>query len=95
VVVETVQENTETDIEDETLLPSFGVIYEPARNMKLRFSWSRTLARPTFRELAPVATEEFIFGDQYLGNPDLTLSKIENYDARSACSGRSCETRSS
>src|SRR6185295_6373657 len=32
--------------------------------------------------LAPVATEEFIFGDEYVGNPALRLSRITNYDLR-------------
>jgi TonB-dependent receptor len=50
--------------------------------MNVRASWSRTLARPTFRELAPVATEEFLFGDEFLGNPKLRLSRIQNYDLR-------------
>jgi TonB-dependent receptor len=71
-----------TDLEDETVLPSINFIYEVIPDMKLRASWSRTLARPTFRELAPVITEEFILGDEFIGNPDLALSKIDNYDLR-------------
>nr|MCU0254316.1 TonB-dependent receptor [Acidobacteriota bacterium] len=38
--------------------------------------------RPTYRELAPVATEEYLAGDEFLGNPDLKLSSIANYDLR-------------
>ncbi len=70
------------DIEDTLYLPALSAVWEPATRMNVRLSWSRTLARPTFRELAPVATEEFIFGDEYIGNPDLTLSHITNYDLR-------------
>ena len=65
-----------------TLLPSVGVIWEIQAGMNLRGTWSKTIARPTFRELAPVATEEFIFGDEFVGNPDLILSSIENWDLR-------------
>ena len=81
-IVSVPQDETNVDIKDTALLPSVGVVYEVIPNMNLRASWGRTIARPTFRELAPVATEEFIFGDEYIGNPTLTLSHITNYDVR-------------
>lgn len=70
------------EIDEGALLPSVGLIYELPRGMKLRANWSETFARPTFRELAPVATEEFIQGDEFVGNPELRLSEITNYDLR-------------
>ncbi|HZN55253.1 MAG TPA: TonB-dependent receptor [Candidatus Polarisedimenticolaceae bacterium] len=70
------------DIDEGDLLPSIGAIWEIRPEMRLRASWAKTIARPTFRELAPVATEEFIFGDEFVGNPHLTLSSIENWDLR-------------
>jgi outer membrane receptor protein involved in Fe transport len=70
------------DISEPRLLPALGAIWSPTPSMKVRAAWSRTLARPTFRELAPIATEEFLFGDEFLGNPDLVLSEIENLDLR-------------
>lgn len=76
------QELAATDIEDMSVLPSLGTVWEILPNMKLRGSVSRTVARPTFRELAPVATEEFIDGDEFVGNPNLRISKITNYDLR-------------
>jgi TonB-dependent receptor len=75
-------EEAATDLEDSDVLPSVSLVLKPNDGMNVRASWSRTLARPTYRELAPVATEEFIFGDEYFGNPDLVLSTIENYDLR-------------
>lgn len=69
-------------IDDSIWLPSLSAIWELHERMNLRFAWSRTIARPTFRELAPVATEEFLAGDEFMGNPDLTLSTIRNYDVR-------------
>ncbi len=81
-IIDVPAEDAATDLEDETVLPSVNFIYEVVPDMKVRLSWSRTLARPTFREMAPVITEEFILGDEFIGNPDLTLSKIENYDLR-------------
>ncbi|HXV77803.1 MAG TPA: TonB-dependent receptor, partial [Candidatus Polarisedimenticolaceae bacterium] len=70
------------DIDESFWLPAAGLIWEVAPRMKTRASWSRTIARPTFRELSPVGTEEFLAGDTFVGNPDLVLSEIENYDLR-------------
>jgi len=69
-------------IDEDDVLPSVNLIWDMTEQMKLRASWSRTIARPTFRELAPVATEEFIFGDEFVGNPELMMSSITNYDLR-------------
>lgn len=75
-------ENTTADIDETSVLPSVGLVYEVIPSMKLRLTWSETIARPTFRELSPVATAEFLDGDNFVGNPDLVLSEIENWDLR-------------
>lgn len=68
---------------DEThVLPALGASWEIRQAMHLRFSWSSTIARPTFRELAPVATAEFLAGDQFIGNNELRISDITNWDLR-------------
>lgn len=76
------QEVASAHIDEHSVLPSVGVIVAIKPEMKLRAAWSRTIARPTFRELAPVATEEFLAGDEFVGNTDLELSDITNYDLR-------------
>jgi TonB-dependent receptor len=76
------QDEASANIDDADILPSVGLIYSITPEMKLRGTWSRTIARPTFRELAPVATEEFLAGDEFVGNVDLQLSHITNYDLR-------------
>jgi TonB-dependent receptor len=81
-IVRVPQEEATASVDEGAWLPAIGVIFEAKPGQNVRLSWSRTLARPTFRELAPVATEEFIFGDEYIGNQDLTLSRITNLDAR-------------
>ena len=81
-VVTVPQEEAASEISQADLLPALGATWEITAGMNLRASWSRTIARPTFRELAPVATEEFIFGDEFIGNPDLVLSRIVNSDLR-------------
>lgn len=48
----------------------------------LRFGFSQTLARPTFRELAPFPS--FFFTGDYvlIGNPELKRTLIQNFDVR-------------
>ncbi len=52
------------------------------RNMKLRMSYNMTLARPTFRELAPFAADDFFLKATIVGNPNLEITKIHNLDLR-------------
>ena len=75
-------ERATADIDETFWLPAVSLIWEPIDNMKTRAAWSRTIARPTFRELSPVGTEEFLAGDTFVGNPALVLSEIGNYDLR-------------
>jgi TonB-dependent receptor len=76
------EEDAKANIRDASWLPSLNLVWEIVEKMNLRAAYSKTVARPTFRELAPVATQEFLAGDEFLGNPDLILSKIRNYDLR-------------
>jgi len=46
------------------------------------FAWSRTVARPTFYEYAPVEIQDQSTGDIIIGNPDLTDTLITNFDLR-------------
>lgn len=48
----------------------------------LRLSLARTLARPEYRELAPLTTRDVIGGVLLRGNPDLVRTRIDNLDAR-------------
>jgi outer membrane receptor protein involved in Fe transport len=56
-----------TDLDESDILPSAALTWKPMRNMNVRAVWAQTIARPNFRELAPVSTEEFIDGDEFLG----------------------------
>ena len=51
-------------------------------NVNFRFAWSQTLARPSFKEMGPVLTKDFTSDEYFVGNPDLQLSKANNYDFR-------------
>ena len=47
-----------------------------------KWRYSQTLARQTFRELTPVLQQEYLGGPIYIGNPDLQMSRLKNYDLR-------------
>jgi outer membrane receptor protein involved in Fe transport len=57
-------------------------VYDLAPNMKVRGTWSQTIARPTFLELAPVITYDFVTGENVVGNKDLRIAHIVNTDLR-------------
>lgn len=63
-------------------LPSVNIIYAINELMNLRLAATRTLARPTYRELAPFQSFNFVGGDVQEGNPLLNRTLITNYDVR-------------
>jgi TonB-dependent receptor len=68
---------------DETdILPALNATYSLSENANLRFGLSRTLARPTFRELAPYATFDLTTRYVKVGNPELERTLIDNLDLR-------------
>ncbi|MCF6342469.1 MAG: TonB-dependent receptor [Bacteroidales bacterium] len=64
------------------LLPALNLTFALNEKMNLRFNLSRTIARPTFRELAPYASEDFAGGEIYVGNANLKRTTINNIDLR-------------
>lgn len=64
------------------ILPGVNFTYALTEKMNLRFGYSRTLARPTFRELAPFSSYLFAGDFTYVGNPNLDRTLIDNFDFR-------------
>lgn len=64
------------------VLPSLGIEVTPMDKVKLRASYSETVARQTFKELSPVMQMEYLGADIFVGNPALTMSAMTNYDLR-------------
>lgn len=62
------------------VLPSVNLIYGIDASMNLRASFSQTLARPEFRELAPFRFDDY--KQSTFGNPSLERTRILNYDLR-------------
>ncbi|MEM7037194.1 MAG: TonB-dependent receptor, partial [Bacteroidota bacterium] len=69
------------------LLPSANLIYtingDSVKNiMNIRGSYARTIARPTFRELAPYASFDFVGDFVLVGSANLERTLIDNFDLR-------------
>ena len=63
-------------------LPSANFVYQLSEKMNLRFAYTHTLARPTFRELAPYTNFEFQGDFSFQGNAHLERTLIQNFDLR-------------
>ncbi len=64
------------------VLPSLAVTFKASENQNLRFSASQTVARPEYRELAPLRFRDVLGGDNVEGNAGLIRSLIRNVDLR-------------
>ncbi len=74
--------NNKTILKNIDVLPSLALTYMATKNMNVRLSYARTLARPSFRESAPITVFEFEGGYRFIGNPDLKRTIIDNVDLR-------------
>jgi TonB-dependent receptor len=66
----------------EDALPALAVIYEVVPDVTLRAAYSETIARQTFKELTPILQQEYLGGPVFVGNPELGMSALKNYDLR-------------
>ena len=64
------------------VLPSLLVNTKLSESQNLRLGVTRTLARPEYRELAPVTFRDVLGGVSVTGNDKLVRSLINNYDVR-------------
>lgn len=70
------------DTKKADFLPSLNLVYSLNTKQNIRFSYSKTLNRPEFRELAPFAFYDFNNRIVVGGNPNLARATIQNYDIR-------------
>jgi len=68
--------------EYDDILPSLAINFRLGENQVVRFSASRTLSRPEYRELSPVQYREVLGGENVVGNANLRRALIQNYDFR-------------
>lgn len=69
-------------IEQTDLLPAVGLIYEIVTNMNVRLHFAQTVARPTFREFSRLRSYDVTGDEIFVGNPNLVMSAVDNYDLR-------------
>ena len=69
-------------IEKSDVFPSLNIVNALRPDQNLRFSFSQTVNRPEFRELAPFEFTDIVGGRAVVGNPDLNRTLIQNYDVR-------------
>lgn len=64
------------------VLPSINAIYSLNKRMNVRASFSKTVSRPEFRELAPFAFYNFAYDNIISGDTNLQRTTINNFDVR-------------
>ncbi len=64
------------------LLPSVNLIFKLNENMNFRTSYSQSMSRPEFREVAPFRYYDFVNEFELIGNENLLQTFIHNADLR-------------
>lgn len=75
-------DKTKGTLNDVDILPSLNISYSLSKQKNIRFAYTRTVSRPSFRELAPYASFDFIGSETIIGNPYLERTLIDNIDLR-------------
>jgi len=75
-------DNPTGDLQGIDFLPAINLTYNLIKKINLRAAYTRTLARPSFRELAPYASFEFAGDYTLIGNENLERTLIDNVDLR-------------
>ncbi len=63
-------------------LPSLNLTWMTSEQFRVRFSASKSVSRPEFRELAPFSFFDFYLNGNVVGNPKLLPGQITNLDLR-------------
>jgi TonB-dependent receptor len=64
------------------VLPAFAFTYQPLREVTFRGAYTETIARQTFKELTPILQQEYLGAPIFVGNPELEMASLKNYDLR-------------
>jgi TonB-dependent receptor len=63
-------------------LPAVSMVYAVAKDLNIRGNFSRTLARPSFKEKSGAQIYDAVTQITFIGNLDLVQTYINNYDLR-------------
>jgi outer membrane receptor protein involved in Fe transport len=72
----------DVDLHSYDVLPAIALEYRPYDDLTFRAAYTQTIARQTFKEVTPILQQEFLGGPIFIGNPDLGLASLQNYDLR-------------
>ncbi|MFM1829705.1 MAG: hypothetical protein RLZZ558_45 [Planctomycetota bacterium] len=72
----------DSSIDQVDWLPMIGFNWNILDDLVFRAAYARTLARPNFFEIVPVVQYEYVGGPIFIGNPQLQMSSLDNYDLR-------------
>jgi hypothetical protein len=69
-------------LDNTDVFPAANLVIAVTPSQNLRVSFSQTVNRPEFRELAPFEFTDIVGGRAVVGNPELTRALIQNVDVR-------------
>jgi TonB-dependent receptor len=72
----------DADINQGNWLPMVGWNWNLREDLVLRTAFAQTLARPNFFEIVPVVQYQYVGGPIFIGNSQLQMSSVNNYDIR-------------
>lgn len=79
---ETDKFNNKNVLNEINFLPAVNMVYNVVENMNIRASYSRTLARPSFKEKSLAQIFDPVTEITFIGNLDLKQTNIDNVDFR-------------
>ncbi len=74
--------NDDKVLDELNFLPTAGIIYTVAEDMNIRLNYSKTVARPSFKEKSGAEIIDALTGRSFFGNLDVKQTNITNYDVR-------------
>jgi len=72
----------DVDFTQSDALPAIGLQWQALEQVVVRLNYAETVARQTFRELTPILQQDYLGGPIFIGNPELRMSALRNYDVR-------------
>jgi len=74
--------NDDIVLDELNVLPSVNLIYAIRKMTNLRASYTKTVARPSFKEKSIAQIQDRISGRTFIGNIDLEQTDVDNIDLR-------------
>ena len=72
----------ENVLDELNVLPSLNLVYSVNEKSNIRTSYTKTVARPTFKEKSIAQIQDRISGRVFIGNIDLEQTEVDNFDLR-------------